>query len=272
MAARALLPPLVADAVREVLGVALPRILEVPWHGATAEERTALLHRAWEQAPWRPASWNGGGPRVPGRPDDIDPFVRDAFELLAHPHVSVELVVGDVRARRDESAIVVSDGGFALLARYDERGLMLEAVRPTGLAPALVGLLPAHPPGRGHSASAPTEVLRRAGERAGTHPAALEREIAAGGVRRADAEVIAAVLTEPRLRTGQFCVTGYEQHGGKGHVLDTDIGFIDTETGRFLSQNKAGENGHHLTVAPADNARLVARIDELLAQAHALRG
>ena len=262
MAARALLPPLLADAVREALDVALPRTLQVPWHGATFDERAMLLGGAWEEAPRYHI----------GTPDDIDPFVRDAFELLAHPHVSVELVVGDFRARRDESAIAVSDGGFALVARYDERGLMLEAVRPTGVASALVGLLPTHPPGRGHSASAPTEVLRVAAERAGNRPAALKREIAAGGVRRAEAEMIAAVLTAPRLRTGQLCATGYEQHGAKGHVVDVDIGFIDTETGRYLTQNKPSENGHHVTIAPADSARLVERIDELLEQAYSLRG
>jgi hypothetical protein len=263
MPAHALLPPLVADAVRDALQVALPKALPVPWHGATFDERAVLLQRGWEEAP---------GYQV-GTPDRIDPFVRDAFELLAHPHMSVELVVGDVRARRDESAIAVTDGGFAVMARYDERGLMLEAVRPTGLASALVGLLPAHPPGRGHSASAPTEVLARAAARAGAHVAALEREITAGGVHRQDAEVISGVLTAPRLRTGQLCAIGYEQHGGKGHVVEVQIGFIDTETGRYLTQDQPSENGgSHLTIAPTDSGRLVERIDELMRLAYELRG
>lgn len=262
MAAIALLPPLVADAVRDALQVALPKALPVPWHGATWDERARLLQRGWEEARRQDV----------GTPDRLDPFVRDAFALLAHPHVSVELVVGDVRARRDECAIAVTDGGFALLARYDERGLMLEAVRPTGIASALVGLLPAHPPGRGYSASAPTEVLARAAERAGPHAAALEREIAAGGVRRGDAEVIAAVLTAPRLRTGQLCATGYEQHGGKGHVVDLDVGFIDTEIGRYLTQNRPSEAGNHVTIAPAAEGKLVERIGELVRKAYELRG
>src|SRR5215207_9223903 len=169
MAAHALLPPLVADAIRETLQVSLPRALPVPWHGATWDERAELLRRSWDEAQQHNLA----------TADRIDPFVRDAYALLAHPQVSVELVVGDVRARRDESAIAVTDGGFALMARYDQRGLMLEAVRPTGIASALVGLLPAHPPGRGHSASVLTDVLTRAAERAGPHPAALEREITA---------------------------------------------------------------------------------------------
>jgi EspG family len=262
-----LLPPLVADAVREALQVALPKALPVPWHGATFDERAVLLQRGWQEAPRYQV----------GTLDRIDPFVRDAFELLAHPHVSVELVVGDVRARRDESAIAVTDGGFAVMARYDERGLMLEAVRPTGLASALVGLLPAHPPGRGHSASAPTEVLARAAARVstsvGADPAALEREITAGGVRRQDAEIISGVLTAPRLRTGQLCAIGYEQHGGKGHAVELQIGFLDTETGRYLTQDQPSENGgSHLTIAPADTGRLVERIDELMRLAYELRG
>ena len=84
--------------------------------------------------------------------------------------------------------------------------------------------------------------------------------------------MIAAVLTAPRLRTGQLCATGFEQHGGKGHVVDTDVGFIDTEAGRYLTQNKPSEIGHHLTIAPADSGRLVERIDELLELAGELRG
>jgi ESX secretion-associated protein EspG len=266
MAARAVLPPLLADAVREALNVTLPRALAVPWHGATLDERAVLLRRGWKQALRYRVSAEAG------TSEGLDPFVRDAFELLAHPRVSVELVVGDVSARRDESAIAVSDGRFALLARYDEPGLMLEAVRPTGLSSALVKQLPWHPAGRGHSASAPTEVLRKAAERAGSHRAALESELAAGGVRRDDAEVIAAVLTAPRLRTGQVCATGFALHGGAGRVVDVDLGFIDTETGRYLTQNTPSENGHHLTIAPADDARLVERIDELVSRAAELHG
>jgi hypothetical protein len=262
MVARALLPPLVADAVREALDVALPTGLRVPWHGATFEERALLLRRAWDEA-----SEHGAGTE-----HDIDPFVRDAFRLLAHPEVSVELVVGNVKARRDDFAVVASDGGFALLARFDERrGLLLEAVRPTGLAATLVGLLPTHPPGRGHSASAPTELVSEVTARFGGHAAALERELARRGVRRAEAEVIAGVLTAPRLRTGQLCATGFEQHGAKGHVVDLLVGFVDTDAGRYLTQDRPGENGNHLTIAPADNARLVERIGELIELAYAAR-
>lgn len=273
MAARALLPPLVADAVRDRLQVDLPTALRVPWHGATFDERAVLLERAWDTA----AEHNVG------TPDDLDPFVRDAFQLLAHPEVSVELVVGDVEAKRDETAIVATDGGFALLARYDERGLMLEAVRPTGLASALVGLLPKHPAGRGHSASVPTQVLRTVTDKVGGQPAAIERELVAHGVRRDDAEVVAAVLTAKRLRGGQLCATGYEPHGGKGHVVDLRIGFIDTEAGRFLTQDRPDDDAigadigerpgrtSHLTIAPADNAKLVERIGDLIRLAYELR-
>jgi EspG family len=262
MAARALLPPLVADAVREALDVALPTGLGVPWHGATYDERARLLRRAWDEAPEHGA----------GTEHDIDPFVRDSFQLLAHPEVSVELVVGDVKAKRDEYAVVASGGGFALLARFDRtRGLLLEAVRPTGLGATLVGLLPAHPPGRGPSASVPTEAVNRAGARAGAHPAALERELVRAGVRQVDAEVIAGVLTAPRRRTGQFSAIGFEQHGAKGHVVDLAVGFVDTDAGRYLTQDRPGPNGNHLTIAPADNAKLLERIGELVELAYAAR-
>ncbi|HEY0638519.1 MAG TPA: ESX secretion-associated protein EspG [Pseudonocardiaceae bacterium] len=272
MATTALLPALVADAIRDALDVTLPSALRVPWHGATMEERAILLERGWQEAEEYEI----------GTRDALHPFVRDAFHLLARPEVSVELVVGDVQAKRDHTAFAATDGGFALMARYDERGLMLEAVRPTGLAPALVGLLPPHPPGRGQSASVRTATLRAVTDRVGRQPAAMERELAAAGVRRADAEVIAAVLTAERVRGGQLCAIGYEQHGGKGHVVDLEVGFIDTEQGRYLTQNKPGEpadqattaddgDRNHLTIAPADNARLVERIDEMITRAYALR-
>lgn len=262
MAAHALLPPLVADAVRDRLAITLPSALRVPWHGATYEERAVLLQRGWEQAE----------ELAVGTPDRIDPFVYDAFLLLARPEASVEIVVGDVRAQRDEAAIAVTDGSFALMARFDERGLMLEAVRPTGVATAVVGLLPEHPAGRGQSASVPTDTLGEVAERVGAHPDALERELARAGVRRSDAEVIAGVLTAPRVRTGQFAATGYEQHGGKGHHVDLQVGFIDTEHGRYLTQDRPEETGSHLTIAPADTAKLRERVDALLTAAYELRG
>ena len=151
---------------------------------------------------------------------------------------------------------------------------MLEAVRPTGLPAALVGLLPEHQPGRGHSASVPTQVLREVTDRVGAQPAAIERELAASGVRRAEAEVIAAVLTAPRIRGGQLCATGYEQHGGKGHHVGLGIGFIDTEVGRYLTQDRPdgdGDGRSHLTIAPTDDAKLIERIGELIELAYGLR-
>jgi hypothetical protein len=261
----ALLHPLVADAVREHLGVTLPSALRVPWHGDTYEERAVLLRRAWDElAPQYPV----------GTQDDLDPFVRDAFQLLAHPEVSVELVVGNPRAQRDEHAVAVTDGGFALIARYDERGLMLEAARPTGLAPALVGLLPPHPVGRGHSASAPTDTLRRATDRVGGNAGALERELIGAGVHRQDAEVLAGVLTAKRLLGGQLSATGYEQHGGRPHIVGLEIGFIDTEHGRYFSQNRPADSGDGtdmVTIAPADGPKLVERISEMVRLAYGLR-
>jgi len=87
-----------------------------------------------------------------------------------------------------------------------------------------------------------------------------------------DNGTIAAVLTAPRLRTGQLCATGFEQHGGKGHVVELQVGFVDIDAGRYLTQDEPSENGNHLTIAPADDGRLAERIDELIRQAYELRG
>lgn len=91
-------------------------------------------------------------------------------------------------------------------------------------------------------------------------------------MRRPDAEVIASVLTAPRVRTGQLAATGHEQHGGKGHVVDLQVGFVDTALGRYLTQDRPEETGSHLTIAPADAAKLRERVDALIAAAYELRG
>lgn len=246
MAGQAVLSPLVADALRSRLGVALPRSLGIATQGRTAPERGALLAQGWRQA------------HELGLVDSSDrpaPFVEDALRLLDRPDMRIEMVVAELAERRDRLATVCLSGRFAVLARPTSNGLRLEQVLPGAAPSALGSLLPAEPAGSGpRSATLPAAALRAAASETG--PDRFAEVLVRHGAREPDARVFARVFSSPRRRLAQVRAG----RGGSGWTLDV----LDTDAGRYLLRLRGG----HLVLTPADAPQLRAAIDELIRAAH----
>ncbi len=245
MAGQATLSPLVADALRSRLGVALPRSLGVPTHGRTAPERGALLAQGWQQA------HEVGLVDSNNRPA---PFVEDALRLLDRPDIRIEMVVAVLAERQDRLVTVCVSGRFAVLARLTPDGLRLEQIPPGAAPSALCSLLPAERAGSGpRSATLPAVALRAAASV--TEPDRFTGVLVRHGAREPDARVFARVFSAPRRRLTQVRA-GHVRASGGSRTLDV----LDTDAGRYLLRLRGG----HLVLTPADVPALRAAIDELI--------
>lgn len=246
MVGQAVLSPLVADALRSRLGVALPRCLGVATHGRTAPERGALLAQGWQQAHELGLVDSSGRPR---------PFVEDALKLLDRPDMRIEMVVAELAERRDRVATVCLSGRFAVLARPTPEGLRLEQIPPDATPSALCSLLPTEPAGSGpRSVTLPATALRavRQSVARDTGQDRFVGVLVRHGASELDARVFARVFGAPRRRLAQVRAG----RGGSAQTLDV----LDTDAGRYLVRLRGG----HLVLTPANTPQLRAAIDELI--------
>lgn len=187
---------------------------------------------------------------------------RSHAEALLHVianHTTAIDLVADVRG--PVRALVAGDGRTGVLVTAGE-WVELTAIRPTGLVVSLLGVLPQQEAGPGHALSIPLDVLDRAaelyeGDDSGDAWGGELDERSAfvrAGLSTTDASLMAE-LTTTRVAGGQFGVS----HAGDRSPLV--ITWFDTPRGRYLMVR----DGDWLSVAPADNGRIAARIDSLLA-------
>lgn len=207
--------------------------------------------------------------------EDVDHLRRDLeplLRLLDSHQIAIDLVAdvdGPVRA------LAVSNGRFALRAMISTRGVELSVIRPTGLPVALLEVLPHADAGPGHALSVPVEAMQKAA-------ALVDAEDDGGddypwggggeydersafvkaGLSQADAALMSE-LTTGRIAGGQFGVSlsdGVTRR--RGPMVLT---WFDTARGRYMMV----KDGAWLSVAPADQGRLLARISSLLSRSAA---
>ncbi|MCP2261493.1 EspG family protein [Streptoalloteichus tenebrarius] len=163
-------------------------------------------------------------------------------------------------------AVAASTGATAVLAVLDGDRVGLSAIRPTGLAGAVVDLVPDRPAGPGAAMTVPLAALARAvGEDVDpddpfADPDEDERQaLVRAGVPAARAEELLD-LAAARTGGGQVGVSRVGPHGGGARRHGPLVSWFDTDRGRYL----AVPDGDWLSIAPIDNARLAARVDDLL--------
>ncbi len=125
---------------------------------------------------------------------------------------------------------------------------------------ALVDQLPTVAAASGQSITMPLDVLVPARQATvsvyDTSPSTSDRY-------RNQFRALEAVLAKPRLRGGQIVANARDRTGKRhrSHPLE----WFDTEAGRWTARLlPTTDGGHHLTVTPADNARMAAQVAELL--------
>jgi hypothetical protein len=211
----------------------VPFPIEVRGHGATLGERARIRDSVY-------ADLRGHGLIQDDRPAEQ---LEDALRLLARPRIRVDLLAL-LEEEQPVKALVVARRARALMAVQRELAIELSVVHDTAIANAIVGVLPACQPGAGRSVCVSATSVDSG------HP---------------DVALINRIARRPLVRMGQF---GMTVRDGQGKVSRLPgISWFDTDQGRYTSTVIRGRDGlDWTTVSPADNSRLVHRINETLAQ------
>ena len=206
-------------------GGELPYPLELASHGETMDERARLRNETL------------GGLRDQGlldRDGALDGRLASWFALLAGGQQSVDSVFVPGGGEPLRAMVAVAAGERAVLAEQRSDGVLLSDLHPAGLVSAVLDALP---PGV------------RGTEQSFTVTAEQEARI--------------TLLSEPRLRGGQFGVNHRDPVGGRRRA--PVLAWFDLESGRYLMYRKPAPDGREwLTVAPADPPTLRQRLTELL--------
>ena len=190
------------------------------------------------------------------RDNTIDTDVRTALTVTGDHDVAVAMT-GNIDTARAIQARAAAAGSSGVLAVQEGQSVRFEMVSPSGLARALVGLLPPLGPGPGQS----VQVVQAA-------PAArsdgfTEAVRAPRSSSDAQLRMAAAMLERPRKGFGFFMVTAKGRHGRE---IDTaTVGWIDTDAGRYLMVSKPSVDGEvRVTYSPADSPRLTQQLAQVI--------
>jgi hypothetical protein len=207
------------------------------------DQRSLLRHRVFEDL---------RAQRLMDPQGRLSPQIEDWLTLLARGTHSVDAVWEGV------SALSTGDGHRALLATQTDEGLNLQAIDPNSVVSSVVALLPP---------------CRRGTEQSITIPATDLKAMAQGrpaGRTATDRQVLKALSDQPKLRAGQLAVNTRNPMGGRKR--SPVVSWFDTETGRYLTYTKKGQDGTDwVTIAPADAATLRHHLGELLTKVTSAR-
>ncbi|RZS41221.1 ESAT-6 protein secretion system EspG family protein [Herbihabitans rhizosphaerae] len=250
------LSPIELDFLWETLdGGELPYPLESRSHGTTMEERDELRQQVRAQLVQR---------RLLNQDGELGPHVETWLSILVRPQVSVDSVFLPELDGVAVCSIAALAGGNAVLAVQDDEGLRIRPVHATGLASAVVELLPEAERGTEQSISLPAEELTAVAETvsAGQVSGPTARPGRGRGVT--DTREALLRLTGRRShRGGQIAANSRGNLGGRKRT--PVLAWFDNDTGRYLSQARSGADGRDwVTVAPADAATLRHRISEMI--------
>ena len=231
------------DILLEQLGLGrAPTPFEVPHVGTTFEQRGMIREAVLRDLGGR-RLWHRG---------QLDADAELALVTFVRGSVSISAAAE--LGERHLFARVASDGQFAVLVRQDENLLVFEEIRPTGVVPAIVDLLPLTPAAPGQSVTIsrpPRETRRRDDTYDPFANVSAPRSSSGGG---AQLRMIERVFEQPRKRVGQF----------SAYVRGTaysPVAWFDTEAGRWLMSSTTAADGQRwVTYAPADNARLAQQL------------
>nr|WP_042183709.1 ESX secretion-associated protein EspG [Kibdelosporangium sp. MJ126-NF4]CEL15765.1 hypothetical protein [Kibdelosporangium sp. MJ126-NF4]CTQ93691.1 hypothetical protein [Kibdelosporangium sp. MJ126-NF4] len=224
--------------------------LDVPSPGKTHAERAELVRKTWRALESRGLAQSGRAV----------PELVDNLEILAHPHVSVDVWVW---AGREVKAFAAVAGRQAQLAVVDEGQVWLIPARDSALAESAVSVAGELIAGRGRSVSLPNDVVTAADDASHADTKKFVTALESQGVGLSEAQTLASMLTGITTR-GQF---GAERHQRGKRIVRAErvVAFHDTPDGRYVDLVKPSPDGRPwLTVAPADNQRLATFVWELL--------
>lgn len=257
------------DVLTEVLGLErYPSPIQVHSHGRTRVERVRVRADVCVELAQL-------GLLRAGR---MDADLEAALRLLHWPASWVDSVwLAGAVADQPVRVVAARAGtaGVCALQHPDQPGAtLLEVIPATGLAAAVVGRLPSHPPGR---SSAVTVALQPDGARQSRQHSRVRSSSEAqfgGGLlvsaspvqtsAERDSAAAAAILDKPHARAGQIAANLRDP---SGRVRRSDVlRWCDNVDGRYqVTVNRRSGEPTSLTVGPSDPQRLGDGVQRLLA-------
>ncbi|MGW5051020.1 ESX secretion-associated protein EspG [Actinokineospora sp. NPDC004072] len=225
------------DVLAQLLGITCRHYpFEIPSVGQTAEDRTRIAKAVFAHLAQRGLLG----------PDGLDRRVERALRLAADANAGIA-IAGSPTPGALLRARAAARGDSGVLAVQDGQSVRFDLVGATGLARAMVALLPPAAAGPGQSVhiTAPAPEPEREGF---ARPVRPPRTAAQTHLRLAT-----SILERPRTGFGFFTFS----------TGDT-LGWIDTDAGRYLTLARPDRGA---TYAPADTARLTRQLDELIQSA-----
>ncbi|GAA3536750.1 ESX secretion-associated protein EspG [Amycolatopsis ultiminotia] len=238
------LSPAAVDLLLTELGLGrAPTPFVVPHVGITAGERAAIRDAVFRDLDGRGLLRRG----------TLDDDVALALNTFVRPGVAVSAAA---RLGDDQLfARVAATGQYAVLVRQDGGMFDFEEVRPTGIVPAIVDLLPLTPaaPGQSVTVARPAKQPRRGDS---YDPFA---GVSAPRAHNPQLRAVQRIFERPRLGVGEFAA---QVRDGSGHETALPpLVWFDTDAGRYLLSTRDSSDGSRwLTYAPADNARIAQQL------------
>lgn len=228
-----------------------PVVLKLTTHAFTDEEQSAELARADAEL--------GEQQLVRGGRPEAD--AEALLQILRRPAAST-----DARLWLDGSvrALAASEGPDGAMAVHAAGTVTVQPLDPGGLARAVVGLLPEHPPAPGSPAGIDRHDLDRAAEAAGSDTDRFASELRARQVQPRVAALFADAVADV-VRRGQFGAAVIDKRGVRQYAREV-VNFVDTSKGRFWLRDSGPPGDAHLTLTPISRDQLTAEVQTMLAR------
>lgn len=195
----------------------------------------------------------------------VDSRLLGVMRLLVSAPIELHGWIGH-RKRPTIGVVAAGDGRDGVQVTLDDRRVRLRTIRSDGLADAVAGLLPKLPPGRGRSATVPSDVYRELVERGSDDLLRADLMVADRPPTRqeSDRAEIFRVLRE-RRRGGGRVYAASRDSSGRRRKTQYPITYLDTTSGRWLLKHKPSTSGDvWVVVTPATTDLLVAEMRDLL--------
>ncbi len=248
------------DVLTELLHIeSYPAPIQVQVHGRTDVERGRIRAQVVDELS-RLGLLQGGR---------VEPDLEAALTLLRRPASWVDSVwLPGPEAEQPVRVVAAREAGTGVCARQhpDRPGeTLLEAIPATGLAAAVVGKLPPHPPGKSPAVSLapPPSAAQRSQPDGGLMVSASTAQTSA----ERDRSAAAAILERPHSRAGQIAANVRDP---SGRVRRSEVlRWCDNPDGRYqVTLRHQPDGAQWLTVTPADPRRLGDAVQQLLAVLH----
>ncbi len=225
-----------------------PFPFEVPHLGTTHTERAQIREAVFRDL-------EGRGLMRRGR---LDADAEAALVTFARGRVALT-AAAKLDGGEKLFARSATDGQFAVLAKRDGNLIVFNMIRPEGLVPEIVNLIPSARPAPGQSVTLAKPEPKQTPRHASSDTYDPFADVSAPASRSSVQErAVQRMFEKPTKRMGQF--TAFTQGRREQRHLDPVVWF-DTEDGRIFSTRRKAEDGQAwLTYAPADNARIIQQL------------